>query len=90
MGEKTASIPAQSRPLAIPVDKTAFLKNYPTEGRFSAEELSDTLYWQVPVRGSGQNTYLLKQDFMTYDIVTTAINQGWKRPICFANTLPSF
>jgi hypothetical protein len=27
---------------------------------------------------------------MTYDIVTTAINQGWKRPICFANTLPSF
>jgi hypothetical protein len=90
MGEKTASIPAQSRLLAIPVDKTAFLKNYPTEGRFSAEELSDTLYWQVPVRGSGQNTYLLKQDFMTYDIVTTAINQGWKRPICFANTLPSF
>jgi len=27
---------------------------------------------------------------MTYDIVTTAISQGWKRPICFANTLPSF
>jgi hypothetical protein len=90
MGEKTASIPAQSRLLAIPVDKTAFLKNYPTEGRFSAEDLSDTLYWEVPVRGSGQNTSLQKQDFMTYDIITTAISQGWKRPICFANTLPSF
>ena len=90
MGEKTALIPAQSRRLAIPVDKTAFLKNYPTEGRFSAEDLSDTLYWEVPVRGSGQNTSLQKQDFMTYDIITTAISQGWKRPICFANTLPPF
>jgi len=90
MGEKTASIPAQSRFLAIPVDKTAFLNNYPNEGRFLAQELADTLYWQVPVRGSGQNTYLLKQDFMTYDIITTAISQGWKRPICFANTLPAF
>jgi hypothetical protein len=90
MGEKTASIPAKSQSLAIPIDKTAFLKNYPTEGRFSEEDLADTLYWQVPVRGSGQNTYLLKQDFMTYDIVTTAIKEGWKRPICFANTLPSF
>jgi len=90
MGEKTASIPAKSQSLAIPIDKTAFLKNYPTEGRFSAGDLADTLYWQVPVRGSGQNTYLLKQDFMTYDIVTTAIKEGWKRPICFANTLPSF
>jgi hypothetical protein len=90
MGEKTASIPAKSQSLAIPIDKTAFLNNYPTEGRFSAEDLADTLYWQVPVRGSGQNTYLLKQDFMTYDIVTTAIREGWKRPICFANTLPSF
>jgi len=90
MGEKTASIPAKSQSLAIPIDKTAFLKNYPTEGRFSAGDLADTLYWQVPVRGSGQNTYLLKQDFMTYDIVTTAIREGWKRPICFANTLPSF
>jgi hypothetical protein len=90
MGEKTASIPAKSQSLAIPIDKTAFLNNYPTEGRFSAGDLADTLYWQVPVRGSGQNTYLLKQDFMTYDIVTTAIKEGWKRPICFANTLPSF
>ncbi len=90
MGEKTASIPAQSRLLAIPVDKTAFLRNYLNEGRFSMQDLADTLYWQVPVRGSGQNTYFLKQDFMTYDIVTTAISQGWKRPICFANTLPAF
>jgi len=90
MGEKTASIPAKSQSLAIPIDKTAFLNNYPTEGRFSAGDLADTLYWQVPVRSSGQNTYLLKQDFMTYDIVTTAIREGWKRPICFANTLPSF
>jgi hypothetical protein len=90
MGEKTASIPAKSQSLAIPINKTAFLNNYPTEGRFSEEDLADTLYWQVPVRGSGQNTYLLKQDFMTYDIVTTAIKEGWKRPICFANTLPSF
>ncbi len=90
MGEKTASIPARSQSLAIPVDKTAFLNNYPVEGRFSEKDLADTLYWQVPVRGSGQNTYLLKQDFMTYDIVVTAIQQGWKRPICFANTLPSF
>jgi hypothetical protein len=90
MGEKTASIPAKSQSLAIPIDKTAFLNNYPTEGRFSEEDLADTLYWKLPVRGSGQNTYLLKQDFMTYDIVTTAIREGWKRPICFANTLPSF
>lgn len=90
MGEKTASIPAQSRLLAIPVDKTAFLSNYLNEGRFSMQDLADTLYWQVPVRGGNQNTYFLKQDFMTYDIVTTVISQGWKRPICFANTLPAF
>ncbi len=90
MGEKTASIPARSQFLAIPIDKTAFMTNYPVERRFSEADLADTLYWQVPVRGGGENTYLLKQDYMTYDIVTTAIQQGWKRPICFANTLPSF
>jgi hypothetical protein len=90
MGEKSASIPFKARSFMIPIDKAAFLSNYPEGTRFSASQLTDTLYWQMPARGSQDNGYLLKQDYMTYDMIITNIQQGWKRPICFANTLPSF
>lgn len=90
MGEKAATIPFQAQTLQLPIERAAFLQNYPEGFRFSAEQLADTLFWSVPVRGSGQNSYLLKQDYMTLDIVLTNLREGWKRPICFANTLPSF
>lgn len=90
MGEGAAMVPFRNSTLALPVDKASFLKNYPEGQRFKSEDLADTLIWQVPARGSGQNTYLLKQDYMTLDIVLTNYKQGWHRPICFANTLPSF
>ncbi|MCS6894678.1 MAG: DUF2723 domain-containing protein [Bacteroidia bacterium] len=90
MGEKAATMPFQQQTLRIPIDKAAFLKNYPEANRFSADTLVDTLVWTVPNRGSQNQSYLLKQDYMTLDIVLTNIKEGWKRPICFANTLPSF
>ncbi|MCS7189319.1 MAG: hypothetical protein RMJ66_08090, partial [Bacteroidia bacterium] len=90
MGEKAATLPFQRQRLSIPVDKMAFLKNYPERTRYTIEQLVDSLIWQVPARGSEQNGYLLKQDYMTLDIVLTNLREGWKRPICFANTLPSF
>jgi len=90
MGEKSATMPFQSQTLVLPVDKAAFLKQYPEAHRFTSESLADTLRWSVPARGGDKNSYLLKQDYMTLDIVLTNLRQGWKRPICFANTLPSF
>ncbi|RMF47824.1 MAG: hypothetical protein D6750_08565 [Bacteroidetes bacterium] len=90
MGEKSATMPFQSQTLLLPVDKTAFLTHYPEAHRFTPESLADTLRWSVPARGGDKNSYLLKQDYMTLDIVLTNLRQGWKRPICFANTLPSF
>lgn len=90
MGDKAATMPFRSQELRLPIDKAAFLKNYPEASRFSADTLTDTLIWKVPARGSGEQTYLLKQDYMTMDIILTNLQQGWKRPICFANTLPSF
>jgi hypothetical protein len=90
MGEKAATMPFRSQELALPIDKATFLKNYPEGSRFSADTLIDTLRWRIPVRGGEQNSYLLKQDYMTLDIILTNLRDGWKRPICFANTLPSF
>ncbi len=90
MGEGAAMLPFRSSSIALPIDKASFLQNYPEGHRFRAEDLADTLYWLVPARGNGQNTYLLKQDYMTLDIVLANHQQGWRRPICFANTLPSF
>ncbi|GIV22516.1 MAG: DUF2723 domain-containing protein [Bacteroidia bacterium] len=90
MGEKAATMPFKSQSLVLPINKQTFLQNYPEAGRFSADILADTIRWQIPVRGSRENSYLLKQDYMTLDIVLSNLKEGWKRPICFANTLPSF
>ncbi|MCS6789461.1 MAG: DUF2723 domain-containing protein [Bacteroidia bacterium] len=89
MGEKTASYPFPPQEVAVPVDKAAFLKNYPEAFRYTANQLADTLKWNVPTRGSKDQTFLLKQDYMTLDIIFTNARQGWKHPICFANTLPT-
>lgn len=90
MGDKAATMPFRSQELRLPIDKAAFLKNYPEGSRFSADTLVDTLVWKVPTRGSENQSYLLKQDYMTMDIILTNLKEGWKRPICFANTLPGF
>ncbi|MCX7606649.1 MAG: DUF2723 domain-containing protein [Bacteroidia bacterium] len=90
MGEKAATIPFKRQSLRLPIDKDSFLKNYPQLPSVSLEMWADTLIWEVPVRGNDQNSYLLKQDYMTLDIILTNAREGWKRPICFANTLPSF
>lgn len=90
MGDKAATMPFSRQELRLPIDKAAFLRNYPEAHRFSADMIADTLIWTVPARGSENQSYLLKQDYMTVDIVLTNLKEGWKRPICFANTLPSF
>ncbi|MCX8111778.1 MAG: DUF2723 domain-containing protein [Bacteroidia bacterium] len=90
MGDKAATMPFRRQELRLPIDKVAFLQNYPEGARFTADTLADTLVWIVPTRGSENQSYLLKQDYMTMDIILTNLKQGWKRPICFANTLPSF
>lgn len=90
MGDKAATMPFRSQELRLPIDKAAFLKNYPEGNRFTADAIADTLIWKIPARGSENQSYLLKQDYMTMDIILTNLKEGWKRPICFANTLPSF
>ncbi|MCS7297983.1 MAG: DUF2723 domain-containing protein [Bacteroidia bacterium] len=90
MGDKTATIPFRAQTLRLPIDKQAFLTHYPEKERYTTADLTDTLVWNIPTRGSDKQSYLLKQDYMTMDIILTNLRQGWKRPICFANTLPSF
>ncbi|MCS7162932.1 MAG: DUF2723 domain-containing protein [Bacteroidia bacterium] len=78
-----------------PIPKEEFLKNYPEAYRYTIDQLADTLYWRitprkVPGAENKSGGYLNKQDYMTIHIILANIEDGWRRPICFANTLPQY
>jgi len=72
---------------SLTVDKAAVLENNTVPAEFG-DFVGSSMSWPVSVRGGGESTYLLKQDWMILDIMTTNALQGWKRPIYFSSTIP--
>lgn len=71
----------------LSVDKTAVVGNNTVPAEFS-DYIVPSMSWPVSVRGGGESTYLLKQDWVILDIMTTNAAQGWIRPIYFSSTIP--
>lgn len=88
MGERNGAVPFRGNTFAVPVDRTAIL----SQGLVSKDDearIVSPMPVTVRPRGSAQNGYLMKQDLLILDMVLTNAQQGWKRPIYFANTVGS-
>ncbi|WNJ21480.1 DUF2723 domain-containing protein [Pontibacter sp. G13] len=71
--------------LAFPVDRNELVTN----GVISTEQAAyadSAMVWDFKGRG-GQVKYLLRKDSVMANIVYNVANDGWKRPIYFANTM---
>jgi hypothetical protein len=75
----------QRRQVTLPVDRASVIAaGIATE----QDSILPEVVWDVPLRGGGSQRYLQKQDLMILDILTNVAQQGWKRPVYFAITIP--
>ena len=75
-----------SRKISLPVDKDQLL----ADGVISEEEypfVGDPMVWEFKARGSKSNPYILRKDSVIIDILRNVANDGWQRPVYFANTM---
>lgn len=88
IGDKNSTMRrAKGQEWTLEVDKQKVLANGTVPAEF-ASYIPKEMKWKVRVRGGGENTYLLKQDWMILDIMTTNAKNGWERPIYFSSTIP--
>ncbi len=88
LGDRGSTRPRKpGQPWTLPVDKTAVLANGTVPEEY-APYVQSEMSWPVRVRGGGESTYLLKQDWVILDIMTTNAAAGWPRPIYFSSTIP--
>ena len=88
LGDRNSTMPREKgKEFVLPVDKQKVLANGTVPAEF-ADYVLPQMKWNVRVRGGGQNTYLLKQDWMILDILSTNARNGWERPIYFSSTIP--
>ncbi len=88
LGDRGSTRPRKAgQPWTLTVDKTAVLTNGTVPEEY-APYIQSQMSWPVRVRGGGENTYLLKQDWIILDIMTTNAAAGWPRPIYFSSTIP--
>lgn len=88
IGDRNSTMPREkSKEFTLPVDKAAVLANGTVPEEF-ADYVLPEMKWNVRVRGGGQQTYLLKQDWVILDILLTNARNGWERPIYFSSTIP--
>ncbi len=88
IGEKNAYKAFTKKVIELPVDKEQLKKNkavFPED----LDKVESPMKWEVVPRGSGQQSYLLKQDLMILDMVVNNAKNGWERPIYFAITIPN-
>lgn len=88
LGDRGSTRPRKAgQPWTLPVDKSAVLANNTVPDEY-APYIQPQMSWPVRVRGGGESTYLLKQDWVILDIMTTNAAAGWPRPIYFSSTIP--
>lgn len=88
LGDRGSTRPRKAGQLwTLPADKNAVLANNTVPDAY-ADYVQSQMAWPVRVRGGGESTYLLKQDWVILDIMTTNASQGWPRPIYFSSTIP--
>lgn len=85
MGERNSTIQWQEKTIKLPVNRDSVIK-YQVVRPQDYDKILPEFIWTIKPRGGG---YLLKQDWMIIDIVSTNAKQGWKRPIYFAITIPT-
>lgn len=77
----------QGKPVDLPIDNAKVIENGTVLPEYVQYMIKDKLEWPIATRG-GANSYLLKQDWMILDIVSTNAANGWDRPIYFSSTIP--
>ena len=81
--------PWTPREIALPVDKEKLLGNSevfaPTE---DASQIESPMRWTLEGRRLSEDvSYLYTADLVAYDILRTAAQEGWERPVYFATTV---
>ncbi|MEZ4777344.1 MAG: DUF2723 domain-containing protein [Bacteroidia bacterium] len=76
-----------SRAITLPVNKEELVANgvlSPEEAQFAGDEM----VWEFKSRGGSRNPYILRKDSVIINMMRNIANDGWKRPVYFANTMP--
>lgn len=88
IGEKNAYQPfPRGKQVSLKVDREKVLANGTVQPE-DANRIVSPLTWEMKIRGGGQNTYILKQDWLILDMLINNANNGWDRPIYFSSTIP--
>ncbi|MEL7532798.1 MAG: DUF2723 domain-containing protein [Bacteroidota bacterium] len=77
----------KAKEVVLPTHKSKLVQ----DGVLSTQEASwiegDNITWQFKPRGSSRNPYILRKDSVILNLVRNIANQGWERPVYFANTM---
>lgn len=88
-GEKDLLIQGfPSRPIALPAEVDALMENgvlREAETRW----LDSVMVWDFKARGSSRNPYILRKDSVMINLLRNVAQNGWERPVYFANTMPN-
>ena len=72
--------------MRLPVDTTALLENGVAAQR-ELPKVQSPMTWDVPTRGGGSVRYLELKDRVVLNLLENISQNGWDRPIYFANTV---
>ncbi|MDX2248937.1 MAG: DUF2723 domain-containing protein [Bacteroidia bacterium] len=76
-----------SRNISLPVQKDQlFARGVITEEE--AQIAGDEMVWEFKSRGGSRNPYIFRKDSVIINMLRNIANDGWKRPVYFANTMP--
>ncbi len=88
LGERNSVVSWRPQTFRIPTPVEQIKANAAV-GEALLAQVDSSIDVRVAGRGGQQNPYLMKQDLIMLDMILNNAEQGWPRPIYFANTVAS-